>query len=329
MLKISVVVPVYNGADTIAQCIESLLGQDYPADRYDVIVVENGSTDDTTAIVERYPVRLYRSPKRGVAQARNFGIAKTDADIIAMLDADCVAEKNWLTELARPYADPEIGGVGGPILDFVHPNLTFVERFAAECHPLTNFFIPNKGEFLPRLYGANCSYRRELLVRVGLMDTRLPMAHDVEISWRVQLQAGVRLAYAPDAVVYHYHRSTRKGLARQYRRYGFGEIMLDTLYNAQPGYPRHLGFQLRRLAQQCLTLPRYIVSMGVRRIRRRRGRATDYDVAVPGLWFLIESSNILGKLEALIATRLMRSANDIFEHEPDAYIDRFFQTQKE
>ena len=91
---VSIIIGVYNGADTIAACLESLLSQNYPADAYDIIVVENGSTDSTTEIVERYPVRLYHNSIRGLAAARMFGIARSEAEIVAFTDADCIADPN-------------------------------------------------------------------------------------------------------------------------------------------------------------------------------------------------------------------------------------------
>lgn len=100
--SVSVVVPVYNGAETIAACIESLLKQDYPSDRYDIIIVENGSTDNTTEIVKRFPVRLFHSYDKGPAPARNMGLSVSSAEIVAYTDADCVAAPNWLSELVKP-----------------------------------------------------------------------------------------------------------------------------------------------------------------------------------------------------------------------------------
>src|SRR5262245_56398582 len=87
--SVSVIVPVYNGAQSIGNCIESLLKQDYP--NYDIIVVNNNSTDNTVEIVRKYPVRLVFCLERGPAAARNAGINTSTADIIAFTDADCLA----------------------------------------------------------------------------------------------------------------------------------------------------------------------------------------------------------------------------------------------
>ena len=126
---VSIVLGVYNGAEIIGDCLESLLNQNYPADAYDIIVVENGSTDNTTEVVKRYPVRLFHNSVRGLAPARNTGISQSNADIIAFTDADCIADPNWLSALVKPYADPEVGGVGGAILGYNQGNRNIVEMF--------------------------------------------------------------------------------------------------------------------------------------------------------------------------------------------------------
>ena len=325
---VSIIIGVYNGADTIAACLESLLSQNYPADAYDIIVVENGSTDSTTEIVERYPVRLYHNSIRGLAAARMFGIARSEAEIVAFTDADCIADPNWLLQLVEPYADPEIGGVGGAILAWRHADRSTEELFCDEWSPLVNF-SSGENEFLPHLYTANASYRRSLLDRIGGFNTELIASEDVDVAWRIQLQTSAKLYYAPKAIIYHRHRATRTGLARQYRRYGFGEILLDTMYGKYPGYPRSRWYQVRRILGQTAALPRYALSALLRRVRLLTGRATPYQAAVPKLWLLIESSNIRGKLEGLVATRLMTDIRPVLNMEAKTMITRLFSSQKE
>ena len=324
---ISVVIPVYNGAVTIGACLESLLNQNYPAEAYEIIVVENGSTDNTTQIVEQYPVRLFHSDLHGPAAARNLGVAQSHADIVAFTDADCIAHSHWLSELVKPYADPEVGGVGGAIVAYDHAHRDTVERFSEEISPLVNF-ISGAHEFLPHFYTANASYRRSLLNQIGGFNPKLITGQDVDLSWRLQLRTLAKICYAPEAIIYHHHRTTRTGLARQYRRYGFGEIVLDTIYGKYPGYPRNLKFQAWRMLGQLAALPRYAFSTGLRQFQLATGRATRYEAAIPQLWFLIESSNLWGKLEGLIATRLMTDAHPALSMEAEALVSRLFPSGK-
>ena len=321
--SISVVIGVYNGADIIGNCLESLLKQNYPADCYEIIVVENGSTDNTTEVVRRYPVRLYNNTERGLARARNFGLYKSEADIIATTDADCIAHPDWLAELAKPYADATVGGVGGNILAHQHMHRNHVELFSDEHAPLVNY-VSGDHEFLPHLAGANASFRRELLHQIGGFNVQMLTGEDVDISWRLQLETGKRLSYAPTAIIYHHHRTTRTGLARLYRHYGFGEIQLDTMYGKCPGYPRTRRFQLKRMLGQLAMLPRYLASAVIREIRYRLGRSPAYEAASPRLWFLIESSNLRGKCEAIVATRLMTDVGPILTMDRATLIDRLY-----
>ncbi len=324
----SVVVPVYNGAETISACLESLLAQDYPPGAYEIIVVENGSTDNTTQVVEKYPVRLYHSDKRGPSPARNYGIARSEADVVAFTDADCIADPKWLQELAQPYIDPEIGGVGGAILAYAHGDRNEMQQFSDEYSPLVNF-VSGRGEFMPHLYTANASYRHHLVNQVQGFNPRLVTIEDVDLAWRLQLQTGARLHYAPGAVIYHDHRATRAGLARQYRHYGFGEILLDTMYGQYPKYPRNRSYQVRRLVGQTAALPRYALSSIIRRVRLATGRATHFQAMAPGLWLLIESSNIRGKLEGLIATRFMTDVQPVLNLDAEVLIPRLYPNRKE
>jgi len=326
---VSIIVPVYNGSGTITACLKSLLQQDYPADHYEILVVENGSTDNTSEVVSQFSsVRLLHSPQRGPGPARNYGIARSQADVIAFTDADCIAAPNWLSELIRGYANPDIGGVGGKIEAYDHPDLTLIERFSSEHSPLINF-LSGESEFLPHLYTANASFMRELLNQVGGFNPRLMTAEDVDLSWRIQLNTTARLAYCDKAIIHHHHRATLKGLARQYRQYGFGEILLDSIYNKYPQYPRAGTFQVSRMLNQLVALPRYFASMILRRMRYVLGRADQYQLLEPRLCLMIESKNLIGKVEGLIATRWMTDAEHAQGIRGEDLIKRYFPKSKE
>lgn len=303
-LRVAVIVPVFNGAATIGACIESLLALDYPPSALEIIVIENGSTDQSSEIIARYPVRLLHSDPSGSSLARNCGLEATDADIVAFTDADCVVDRNWLKTLVAAYDDPEVGAVGGPILHWPNEQADIPERFAAEFPPLVNF-ASGSHEFLPHLYCANASYRRSLARHAGGFDPNLVVGEDVEFSWRFQLATGSKVTHVDSALVYHRHRQTRRELGNQYRVYGFGEIVLDTIFGHHANYPRTRRYQIKRIAGQIAALPRYALSSLIRHVRLALGQASEFDAAVPGLWMLIEGENIRGKLEAMVATRGM------------------------
>lgn len=322
-LSVCVIVPVYNGEKTIAACLESLLQQQFNAGPFEIIVVENGSTDRTQAIVQTYPVRIIQCERKGPAYARNVGARHTQADILAFTDADCVADPDWLEELVQPFSDEEIGGCGGRIEAALDANSTFAEFFCQKRNTLNNY-ISGVHEYLPHLYTANAAYRRDVFERVGGFNANLLTAEDVDLSWRVQIAGGARIGYADRAVIYHHHRSTMKALTRQYRQYGFGEILVDTLYREAPGYPRTPGYQMRQIFRQVMALPRYLLSMGVRRVKRWMNRADAYAVAEPEINLQVEWSNIRGKILGLWATRGMRTVEHVFQLDPQQMIDQFY-----
>ncbi len=320
-------VPVYNGAQTIEACVRSLLEQDYPPELREILIVENGSTDGTAEIAAQLPVRLLRSTLRGPAPARNVGWRASTAEIIAFTDADCLPERGWLRSLAAAYVDEAVAGVGGPIVAYAHPSRSVVEQFA-EMHSPLNSYSEGSRVYLPDLYTANASYRRAALERVGGFDQRLVTGDDVDLAWRVQLCTGCRLHWAPGAVVQHHHRSTYAGLARQYRQYGFGEVLLDTMYRGRQGYTRTPARQLWRIAGQFAALPRYVASSIVRQVRYALGRESEYRRLEPRLCLTAEVSNLRGKLEAVWATRGMRDAQAVLQTPAEELVEKLFQHQK-
>lgn len=320
---VSIVIGVYNGEEQIGECLESLLDQEYPSHLYEVIVVENGSTDQSFDVIRKYPVRAYQNPVRGLAPARNFGIEHSDADLILTTDADCVADPAYIKEVVKPFADPGVGGAGGKIVAQDGAARNLIETFSDKQAPLVNY-VSGDNEYLPHLVGAHAAYRRELLVQIGGFNDHMLTGEDVDVSWRIQLDTGSRLAYAPDSIIYHKHRTTVQGLGRLYRHYGFGEILLDTLYRDRPGYPRDLRFQINRIAGQMLALPRYAVSGGKRGVEFLFGRCSDYELIEPWLHFLIESNNIRGKISAIRLTQMMTDASQILEMDRGALIDYLY-----
>jgi cellulose synthase/poly-beta-1,6-N-acetylglucosamine synthase-like glycosyltransferase len=208
---VSVVVPVRDGEDTIAACLDAILATDYPSDRREVLIVDNGSSDGTAAVIQARPVRYLHEPERGVSHARNHGIAASRGEILAFVDADCLVEPQWLTELVRPFEDPEVGAVAGD-LQHVTPT-TAAERQAARLLGNWQRFAFTSNPAYP--ITANAAYRRDVIERIGGFDIHMTRAQDVELGLRFQERSGRRLAYAERATARHRNRTTHRGLFRQ------------------------------------------------------------------------------------------------------------------
>jgi glycosyltransferase involved in cell wall biosynthesis len=226
--RVSVVVPVLNGERTIRACLVSLMNLDYPADQREILVVNNGSTDGTTDIVGRFPVRTIQEPRRGASAARNRGIVESSGEIVAFTDADCVASAGWLTELMAPLDDLRVGGTAGEILAF--PPKTAAERDAARRRHLSPRRYLRRPIF-PFAVTANLAFRREIFDRVGLFDPTSPRGGEsTDFCTRFFRETGLDLRFAPRAVVFHQHRATAWTLFDQHWSYGRGHAFLYVKY---------------------------------------------------------------------------------------------------
>ena len=227
---VSVIIPVLNEERTIRECLVSLLGMDYPPERREILVVDNGSTDRTAEIVKSFPVRYLREERCGISYARNRGIEASKGEILAFTDADCVVTTGWLRELVQGFEDEGIGGVEGETVAYlpVTPAEHYMARRGSHSYR-ARLYSP----FAPFVNTANVAFRREVFNRIGIFDTRFPGGEDVDISWRFFQETDLRLPYNPRAVVFHRHRSTVRGLISQQTRNGRGIAILRAKYPAR------------------------------------------------------------------------------------------------
>lgn len=214
---VSVVVPVYNGQATLDSCLQSLLRLNYPADRLELIVVDNGSTDGTPALLERVQdrFRILQEAKPGPAAARNSGIRAARGDCIALTDADCTVDPDWLAELVQPLAAPDVGIAGGRILSVEPCNR--IERFGESIHDhrrALEEFVP------PYAISMNWASRRSVLLEVGLFDETLLRGEDVDLAWRIAA-AGFRLVYRHGALIRHRNERSLRGLFGEGYAHGY------------------------------------------------------------------------------------------------------------
>jgi len=164
--RISVVIPVLDSGATLGRCLDALGRQDYPGDRVERLVVDNGSNDDSLAIARAHPVAtVFEESRRGSYAARNRGLAASDGDIVAFLDPDCEPAPGWLARIARDFRDPGVWLVCG-------------RRRAIEGSPLLESLMDYEvvkdervlgGDDPGALYGFTCNMavRREVFDRLG------------------------------------------------------------------------------------------------------------------------------------------------------------------
>ena len=180
-------------------CLNALSKQTYPTDRYEVIVVDNNSTDDVAAAVAEFTdVRLFRETTPGPAAARNTGVAHAKGEVIAFTDADCIPMPEWIQEGVRALEHAPI--IGGRI-DIIPPescSSAFIARYSYSTALQQQYLIEQKSFAAT----ANVFVRRETWETIGPFDTRLVTCEDKEFGLRAQ-KMHMLTAYAPLAIVAH------------------------------------------------------------------------------------------------------------------------------
>ncbi|TAK35850.1 MAG: glycosyltransferase [Chloroflexota bacterium] len=229
---ITVGIAAYNAAETLPLLLESLLAQEYPRAGFEVVVADNGSSDETTEIVRQYarrgPIRLLHADhRRGPAVARNTIVAAALGDIIAFTDSDCCADARWLAEIRAGFSKPEIGCVAGGIQGAEAK--TPVEGYYCRHNILSQETVLNH-PFLPYAQTANAAFRREVFQRVGPFDETLLVGEDLDLLWRMQLETEYRLCYCQHALVWHRHRSTLRGFLRHSVGWGVCQALIYKKY---------------------------------------------------------------------------------------------------
>ncbi len=234
--RVSVVVACYNGESTLRACLESLLRLRYPD--YEIIVVDDGSTDQTPAILAEFQqVRTVRVRSNlGLSAARNLGIRAATGAIIAFTDADCRVDPDWLRFLVAGMDEPDVAGAGGPnLLPEDDPPVAAV-IMVAPGGPAHVLLEDRTAEHVP---GCNMAFWKWALDAIEGFDPIFRSAgDDVDVCWRLQ-RRGWLLRFAPAAFVWHHRRSSIRGYLRQQAGYGAAEAMLlakhPTHFNALGG----------------------------------------------------------------------------------------------
>jgi GT2 family glycosyltransferase len=219
---VSVVVCSYNGAATLEECLRSLIQLDYPD--YEVILVDDGSTDQTPRIASQFPgVRYVRQENRGLSAARNVGAKLAGGRIVAYTDSDCVADPMWLHFLVTGMMDQQVEAIGGPNIP---PPCDGAVAACVAASPGGPSHVMVDDRYAEHVPGCNMAFDRECLLKLGGFDKQFRVAgDDVDMCWRF-LDAGLKIGFSPAAVVWHHRRNTVRGYLRQQKGYGRAEAML-------------------------------------------------------------------------------------------------------
>ncbi len=231
-----------NGSNYLKDCLESLKKLNYPAEMLEIIIVDNGSNDDSVKFIRNnYPEAkiIQNSRNLGFAKANNQAAAEAKGEYVAFLNNDTKVDENWLIELLRPvYGSDETICSGSKVLSFDGKSIDFAGgmiNFEAKGFQI-DYGMPkekdnhNMERFLPFVNGGAMLVRRDVFVNSGGFDEDFfAYYEDVDLGWRLWV-LGYKVVFAPDSIVYHMHHGTSKAFSEDKLRYLKERNALISLY---------------------------------------------------------------------------------------------------
>ena len=230
--SVSVVIPTFNGSKRLPQCLKALAAQDFSG-KIEIVVVDDGSTDGTSQLVEiEFPnVVLVAQRNQGPAVARNVGARKAQGEVILFTDDDCVPETDWITQMVLPFVkDDKVVGVKGAYKTRQKP---IVARFVQLEYEDKYRKLARNRDNIDFIDTYSAGYRRNVFVESGGYDTqfRVACAEDVELSYRLS-NAGLKMVFNPDAVVFHTHPDRLRAYIAKKYKFAYWRVLA---YRKNPG----------------------------------------------------------------------------------------------
>jgi glycosyltransferase involved in cell wall biosynthesis len=249
---LSVIIPALNSASTIALTLSSVFSNDFPEQLYEVLVVDNGSSDETVEVAEQYPVRVYHCSKRGIGPPRNLGIKNASGDIVCLTDSDCIVEKQWLKKICDFFKKhPDADGVGGPVYPYPDSQ-NKIQKLTGELFVEDQLF-PEKIKEVQRgsmsgvLFGSNSAYKKDAVLRAGGYCE--PGGSNLELVWRLA-SLKRKLFFNPEIRVNHIFPAELKSIFKQQFRWGVQSTDMKRAHHVDKGAKEAiyiLYFPVRRL----------------------------------------------------------------------------------
>lgn len=251
---VSVIIPVLNVSSTIDRVLESLIGQTYPADRFEVIMVDNGSEDDTVAKLRKYPVQvLIEDSVKSPYAARNRGLEQAQGAIIALTDGNKIPAADWIENGVECLQRNGCDLAGGRVEFIFSERKTFGEIYDSITFLDNEKYVKEEKASL----AGNLFFRREILDKIGNFPARHRSGMDIYWSRKAH-DAGFKIEYCPEAVVSSIARplgstlrkSYRVGLGHPLNMYqagrGRGEIIVQALRTFLPPSPARVYRKMKK-----------------------------------------------------------------------------------
>lgn len=265
-MRLSIVIPAYNCAETIGAQLQAIADQEWSGD-YEIVVADNGSTDSTTTVVDDYRlvdprVRVVdASGHPGASYARNVGAHEATGECVLFCDSDDVVGSGWLVAMATALETAQLVAAR---LEHRRLNPEWSVRERGE--PQTDGLVDTDPPFLPFAYAPSLGIRRELHDRIGGFDTTFREGgEDNDYCYRAQI-AGVPITFVPAAVVHYRHRTEMGAVFRQTRGYGRESVKLLAEYSP---YGMQRPSQVHAIVSWLLIVPRMVLELPTKRGRAR------------------------------------------------------------
>ena len=224
--SVSIIIPVRDQPGDIIECLQSLANLNYPRDKLEVIVVDDGSQSDISQVVSADVKVIRLAESQGASACRNLGAEKAHGDVLAFLDADCIARENWLNEIIPFFQTATVGAIGAYVDGYykdsyldryeeVSSPLNLGKRLLLEGNTESNFYVPT----------ANMLVTREAFMATGGFKGGMHVGEDVDFCWRMR-DLGYTLLYIPFGRVAHKHRSQLGKMLKRRSQYGTSEASL-------------------------------------------------------------------------------------------------------
>ena len=248
--SVSVVVCTNNGQATIRRCCDALSKLDYP--KYEVIVVNDGSTDETAKILREFPdFHVVQIPNGGLSKARNAGMKAATGQIIAYTDDDAYPDVHWLKYLAETFMSSQHVAAGGPNIP---PEVNEIRARSIALAPGSARHVLLTDDEAEHIPGCNMAFRKSALEAIGGFDGQFRIAgDDVDVCWRLQERDGT-VGFSPGAMVWHERRRSISEYLRQQTNYGRAEPMLEAKWPDKHNTLGHVIWR-GRIYQSTISMP--------------------------------------------------------------------------
>jgi len=236
----SVIVPAYQAVETLPACLSALAGQTVSPSDYEVIVVDDGSTDNTAGVARAAGVTVITQPHAGAATARNRGATAARGKLLLFTDADCAPVPGWIEALSIPFADSEVAGAKGTYLS---QQRDLVARFT-QLEYEDRYDRMAGSERIDFIDTYSAAYRRDIFLLNNGFDTSFLIDEDQEFSFRLA-EKGYKLIFAPEAQVFHQHNRTLAQYIRRKFRIGMWKVRVTRQHPTQVANDSHTPESLK------------------------------------------------------------------------------------